>query len=115
MERRLGRPRSSLLCKQPRETIECQLTQPLPLANQPLLEQGLVHHEPHQEIAPIKCARALEALWRRVRQKPLEFRDVDDCSVAIERNRVALQGERARRGAQRLTQREERLAQAVAR
>ena len=82
-----GRPDLALVGEQPGEGLQRQLTQPLPLRDQPFLEQRLAHAEARQQIARVECGGLLEGLGRALGHVPLKRGDVH-----IHHDRV--QGER---------------------
>ena len=113
LHRCLCGPRLSLMRQQLRQPLQRQLPQPLPLGDEPLLEQRLVHGEAGEQVALVERGGLLQRLGRALGHQPLEGRDVDIDHGAIQGESFALEQERRRpRLAKCLANREECLAQA---
>ena len=73
-----------------RERLQGQLTQPLALAQQPLLERRLVDRESAEQVALIDRAGLCERRRRALADQPLEGRGVDIHGARPQRQRVAV-------------------------
>ena len=114
LHRGLRRTRPTLPREQLRESFERHLAQPLALPQQPLLERCFVHREPAEQIALVERRRPLQRRRRRLPHEALERRGVHLHRRRVQGQRVAVLPHR-RDGADRLADREQRLAQARAR
>src|SRR5947207_210967 len=99
---------------QPRETVAHERTQPLAMADDPVLEGRLVDGEAAQEVAPIARDGGGEGFRLLADDVTLELRYVDD-DVGAQRQGRRIGVEDAGGGTERLLEHEERLAEVVAR
>ena len=99
---------------QPRETVAHERTQPLAMADDPVLEGRLVDGEAAQEVAPIARDGGGEGFRLLADDVTLELRHVDD-DVGAQRQARRIGVEDAGGGTERLAEHEQRLAEVVAR
>ena len=73
-----------------RQGPDRRLVQPLALAEEPVLERGLLDSEPVQEVAAVERDRLSERRGSACGDQPLELDDVHRYSVGLERHHVAI-------------------------
>ena len=66
-----------LLGQQPRQGLQRHLPQPLPLGDEPLLEQRLVHGEAQQQVAAVELGGLLQRLGSPLGDPLFEGHHVD--------------------------------------
>ena len=116
LKRRLGRSRAALVGKEPRQPLESQLSQPLPLKHEPFLKGGFLDGQSLEEVALVETRRLGECGRGAVGHTVLEAGDVhiDGSGVEGEGAPVEMKPGRGLVG-QGLAENEERLAQALPR
>ena len=84
----------ALLGQQPRQGLQRHLPQPLPLGDEPLLEQRLVHREAQQQVPAVQLGRLLQRLGSPLGHPLFERHHVDLHPEGIQRQGLTFDPQR---------------------